>query len=137
MAVIALTHDDPAAVRGIYILMEPTARYVLLPFAAASLVTGVIHSLGTHWGIFRHYWVIVKLILTAVATLILLVYMETFQAMALTASDLRADIESVRNASPLLHAVLALLVLVAATFLAIFKPEGLTRYGWRKIHERI
>ena len=126
MAVIALTHDDTAVVRGFYVLMEPTARYALLPLAAASLVSGVILSIGTDWGIFRHHWVIVKLVLTAVATFILLIYMQTFEMMALNASDMLADIESVRNASPLLYSVLALIVLLAATFLAIFKPEGMT-----------
>jgi hypothetical protein len=134
LSVTALSFEDPVVVRSIYVLMEPTARYVLLPFAAASLLTGVVQSLGTHWGIVRHYWVIVKLVLTAVATLILLVYKQTFHAMALTAGDLNSDIESVRNASPLLHSTLAVIVLVTATALAIFKPHGLTRYGWRRIH---
>jgi hypothetical protein len=42
----------------------------------------------------------------------------------------------VRNASPALHGALALLVLLLATVLAVYKPRGMTRYGWRKQHEQ-
>jgi hypothetical protein len=42
----------------------------------------------------------------------------------------------VRNASPRLHAALALLVLLVATTLAVYKPRGMTPYGWRKQHEQ-
>jgi hypothetical protein len=42
------------------------------------------------------------------------------------------DGSAIRNPSPLLHAVLALALLVVALVLAIHKPRGLTLYGWRK-----
>ena len=45
-----------------------------VPLALASLVTGIISSLGTTWGLFRYYWVLVKLGLTSLATLALLVH---------------------------------------------------------------
>jgi hypothetical protein len=35
----------------------------------------------------------------------------------------------------MLHAALALRVLLVATTLAVYKPRGMTRYGWRKQHE--
>jgi hypothetical protein len=38
----------------------------------------------------------------------------------------------VRNASPLLHAVAALLLLLVATTLAVYKPRGMTPYGRRR-----
>jgi hypothetical protein len=56
--------------------------------------------------------------------------------MAGVAADPSADLAVVRNASPLLHAALALLVLLAATVLAVYKPQGLTPYGWRKQREQ-
>ncbi len=34
----------------------------------------------------------------------------------------------------MLHASLALLLLLVATTLAVYKPRGMTRYGWRKQH---
>ena len=44
----------------------------VVPMALASLVTGVPQSLGTTWGPFRHYWVVVELVVALVATGVLL-----------------------------------------------------------------
>jgi hypothetical protein len=105
--------------------MEPAARMVLVPLAFASLLTGIVQSLGSAWGLFRHYWVLFKLALTMLATLVLLTYMETFRGMARAAADPAADLATVRSASPALHAVLALLVLATTTVLAVYKPRGM------------
>jgi hypothetical protein len=56
--------------------------------------------------------------------------------MAGVAADPSADLGVVRNASPRLPAALARLVLLVATVLAVYKPRGMTRYGWRKQHEQ-
>ena len=62
--------------------------------------------------------------------------METFSFMAGVAADPNAELGVVRNASPALHAGAALLLLVVATTLAVYKPRGVTRYGRRKQHEQ-
>src|SRR5688500_14178347 len=77
LAVIGVTKQDAPTVRGVYLVMQPTAWYVLVPLAFASLLTGIVMSLGTTWGLFRHYWVLVKFGLTVFATIILLIYMRT------------------------------------------------------------
>jgi hypothetical protein len=92
----------------------------------------IVQSLGTTWGLLRHYWVIFKLLINLFATLILLSYTNTFSSLADVAADPRADLGMVRNPSPALHAVLALLLLLAATVLAVYKPRGVTPYGQRK-----
>ncbi len=132
LAVVGLTSQDAQTVRGAYLVMEPTARLVLVPLAFASLLTGLVQSLGTPWGLVRHYWVLFKLLITVVATIVLLMYMETFRVMAGVAADPSAELGVVRNVSPMLHAALALLGLVVATVLAVYKPRGMTRYGRRK-----
>jgi uncharacterized membrane protein len=131
-AVIGLTAQDPQTVRGAYLVMEPAAWFVLVPLAFASLVTGIVQGLGTAWGLFRHYWVLFKLLITVFATVILLMYMQTFRFMARMAADPSADLGLVRNPSPVIHAVLALVLLLVAAVLAVYKPRGMTRYGWRK-----
>jgi hypothetical protein len=135
LAIVGLTGHDAQVVRGAYLVMEPAAWFVLVPLAVASLLTGVVQALGTTWGLFRHYWVVFKLAITVVATVVLLVYMETFALMADVAADQSADLGAVRNPSPLLHAAAAILLLLAATALAIYKPRGRTRYGRRKQYE--
>jgi hypothetical protein len=136
LAVIGLTSQDAQTVRGAYLVMEPAAWFVLVPLAFASLLTGIVQSLGTTWGLFRHYWVLFKLLITVFATTVLLIYMGTFSFMASVAADPSADLGAVRNVSPGLHAGLALLALLVATVLAVYKPHGVTPYGRRKEREQ-
>ena len=132
LSIVGLTSNDEETVRGAYLVMEPAAWYVLVPLAFASLATGLIQSLGTTWGLFRYYWVLAKLLINVFATIVLLIYMETFDVLSHVAADRSAELDEVRNVSPALHALAALLLLLAATALAVFKPRGMTRYGWRK-----
>src|SRR5215218_10297106 len=76
LAVVDLTSQDAQTARGAYLVMEPAAWLGLVPLALASLITGIIQSLGTTWGLFRHYWVLFKLLLNLLATTVLLAYME-------------------------------------------------------------
>jgi hypothetical protein len=78
-----------------------------------------------------------KLGITVFCTAILLIYMGTFRQMASIAADPTMDLQHVRNASPLLHAVLALMLLLAATWLGVYKPFGVTPYGSRRMGERL
>lgn len=135
VAIIGVMHDDAQVVRGAYLVMKPAAWLVLVPLAFASLLTGAVQALVTPWGVFRHYWVVFKLVITAFITIVLLIYMETFGLMAAVAADPDAPLAAIRNPSPVIHAVLALIALLAATVLAVYKPLGVTRYGWRKQHE--
>jgi hypothetical protein len=105
---------------------------VLVPLAHASLASGVVLSLGTTWGLVRHYWVVLKLLITAFSTIILLIYMTTFREMAGLAADSMAPLANVRNPSPVVHAILASMLLVVTTLLGIYKPLGLTPYGRAK-----
>lgn len=100
LAMVGTTSQDPATVRGVYLVMEPAAWYVLVPLAFASLLTGIVQSLGTPWGLFRHYWVLFKLLINVVATGVLLIYTGTFRSMARMAADLEAPLSSIRNFSP-------------------------------------
>jgi hypothetical protein len=136
VAVIGFASDDPVKVRGAYLLMAPAAWFVLVPLAHASLFSGIVLSLGTTWGLFRYYWVVAKLGMTMFATVMLLIYMGTFRQMAGVAADPVMELATVRNASPIVHAILALVLLVAATVLGVYKPFGLTAYGERRPEEQ-
>jgi len=133
LAVIGLTSDDEVTVRGVYLVMAPAAWFVLVPLAHASLLSGIALSLGTAWGLFRHYWVALKLLITAFSTIVLMIYMGTFRQMAGVAADPIVELGLVRNPSPVVHASLALVLLLVATILGIYKPFGMTPYGRRKV----
>ena len=132
LALIGLTSQHEPTVRGAYLVMAPAAWFVLVPLAHASLLSGIAIALGSRWGLLRHYWVASKLLLTLFATIILLIYMGTFRQMAGVAGDPAVELGLVRNPSPVVHAVLALILLVAATLLGVYKPFGMTPYGRRK-----
>lgn len=126
LAVLGLASADPSTVRGAYLVMRPTGTFVLVPLAVASLTTGVLSSIGTSWGLVKHYWVLIKLLITAASTLVLVLYLQTFQLLAETAADRTIPLEAVRDFSPALHSGLALLALVVTTVLAVYKPKGTT-----------
>ena len=112
-----------------------TGWYVIVPLALAALLTGLVMALGTPWGLFRHYWVLITFVLTVFATVILLLHMPTVSSLADVARE--ADGATLGGlGGDLLHAGGGLLVLLVITVLNVYKPRGLTPYGWRKQHER-
>jgi hypothetical protein len=82
LAIAALATDDEQTMRGIYLALDVTGWFALVPLSLASLATGLIQGLGTKWGLFRYWWVVVKLIITVVAVIVLLMYTQTLGALA-------------------------------------------------------
>ena len=137
LAVVGLVGRDPQTVRGAYLAMELTGSFVLVPLSFASLLTGLVQALGTAWGLFRHYWVVIKLLINVVATVLLLVHMQVASHVAdAAAREALAGGDLMGMWVQLLaDAAAALLVLIVAVTLSVYKPKGLTRYGWRRQHK--
>ncbi|HEX9563460.1 MAG TPA: hypothetical protein VF981_05805 [Gemmatimonadaceae bacterium] len=129
LASVGLASPDEVTVRAVYLAMEPAAGLVLMPLALSSLVTGLVLAWGTSWGLVRHYWVLFKLGINVFCVALLWMYMETFRVLARAAADRTIDLDAVRSASPVLHAVLALALLLVAMVLAVYKPKGTTPFG--------
>jgi hypothetical protein len=139
LAVAGLTSQEAQMVRAAYVAMALTGWFVIVPLSLASLLTGLVQSLGTPWGLFRHYWVLFKLLINVFATIVLLMYMPTLDYFAGLGADTTlsaGDLRVLRDPSPVLHASLALLLLLVATTLGVYKPRGMTPYGRRKQHEQ-
>lgn len=128
IAIVALSSDDPATVRGAYLVLEPAAWFVLLPLALASLATGLVQSLVSPWGLVRHYWVLFKLFINVFATVLLVLYLGTLDELAALAAR-EAHIARVDAVSVALHSAAALALLIVATVLAVYKPRGVTPFG--------
>lgn len=128
----ATTSGDASTVRAAYAAMELVAVYAIVPLAAAALLSGIVIALGTRWGLLRHYWVVISLLLTGVATAVLVVQLPTISALADLAAD-PATPEEQLQALPgtLLHSVGGLLILLVVLVLNVAKPRGVTRHGWR------
>jgi hypothetical protein len=138
LAITGVTYQDEQMVRAAYLAMPSIVRFVVVPLAFASLLTGLIQSLGTAWGLFRHYWVLVKLLFTVFAAIVLLLKMELIDYAARLATETALSHADLREAGIQLvvHAAGGLLVLLVPMVLSIYKPPGTTRYGWRKQFEQ-
>jgi hypothetical protein len=110
------------------------ATYVILPLAIAALVFGMLQSLVSPYGLFRHYWVVIKLALTLLVLAVLLLQLPNIRAMA-EATPMELARDNGGRASLVLHAAAGMGPLLLATALSVLKPQGLTKYGWRK-HQR-
>ena len=133
--VVALATRNGEMARSAYLSMNIIGLYAVVPLSLGALASGLVQSLGTHWGLLRHYWVVAKLLLTILAVYALLMHQfaTVTHAERLASADSRAvglnaqlrslGMEILGDASG------GLLVLLVITTLAVYKPWGLTRYG--------
>jgi hypothetical protein len=138
LAIAGLTSPDAELVRASYVAMNFTYRTAVIPLGLASLATGMIPSLGTEWGLLRHYWIVAKLLLTLPAVGLMLVHLQpvAYAARAASATTLSGDDLTGLRVQLIVYAVAALFVLLTATGLSTFKPRGRTRYGARRLAAR-
>ena len=142
LSIAGLTSHDAEVVRGAYLSMDLISRFVVIPMCFAALATGLLQALGTPWGLFLYYWILLKFGLALFATIALLIHQ--FAVMAVAAKRVSgAAAETLFSAdfgplkTELVRAPsLAILLLLVVTTLGVYKPWGLTRYGRRKQQER-
>lgn len=136
LSIAGLLSDDDDIVRGAYVAMNLIGFFVLVPLSFAALTTGLINAIGSQWGLFRHYWIVAKFLLTIVATALLLLHQ--YSAVAEAARRvLDAAAGTLPSAGRLgtqlvVDASLAILTLLTTAAIAVYKPRGLTGYGRRK-----
>ena len=130
------TSGDPTVLRGAWVAMGLIASWVVVPLAAASVLTGLVMALGTKWGLFRHWWVLISFLLTVGATGVLLSETRVISDSASLAADSSTTTDQLLALpSTLPHSVGGLVVLLTVQVLNIYKPQGLTPYGWRRLQE--
>ena len=134
LGIAAVGAGNAQTVQAAWIAMEIIGWYVLVPLAIGSLLTGLLMALGTKWGLFRYYWVLAAFILTTLATIVLLLHMPDVSAIANAVRTAQPD-EVNDYGGDLVHAGLALALLLAIQVLNLYKPPGVTPYGWRKNNE--
>lgn len=136
LSIAGLASRDSGVVRSSYVAMNLIGQFIIVPLSIASLATGLVQSLGTHWGLFRHYWVATKFVLTTGATILLLLHQFTAvsgAARRVSESALGA-LPDVGRLGPQLvgDASLAVVTLLVTTTLSVYKPWGMTSYGRRE-----
>ena len=140
LAITAFTSRDAQMVRAAYFAMELIGWFVIVPCSLAALLTGLVQSLATDWGLFRHYWILAKFFLTVGGITILLMHIPVVSRISGVATETRlldAALAKVPNATFVIHAGGGFAVLLAATTLSVYKPLGLTPYGRRRMSQPV
>lgn len=137
LAWVGLSSPDPQHVRAAYVAGAMITWRIIVPLSFASVLTGLIVSLGTAWGLFRHYWVLIKFVITIFATAVLMIHTQPVDHMSrmAAATDLAPGDLLGARVQLVVASGAAVLALLTTTALSIYKPRGLTRYGWRAQHE--
>jgi hypothetical protein len=125
--------SDQALSRAAFVGMDLIGRWVLVPLSLGALASGIVQSIGTKWGLLRHYWVLVKLLLTVAATAVLLLHQftaveEAARVAMQTAVEVSGPLRRF-GIQLLADAGLAAVVLAIITVIAIYKPWGLTPFA--------
>ncbi|MEV0275122.1 DUF2269 domain-containing protein [Streptomyces sp. NPDC050610] len=125
----ALTRS-PATAAAAYRAMKIFGDWLIIPISLLSLVSGLVLSLGTTWGIARYRWVYTKFWLTLVATgasiFALRVTIDAAASAVATGPDAGAAAPSLVAAPSV-----ALTLYVFMTAISVLKPWGLTARGRR------
>lgn len=127
------SHED-RLVSSAYVAMSLVGWRVVVPLGLASLLTGLVQSLGSAWGLFRHYWVLLKFVMTVIATGLLLLRINLATHLSEIASGARLPPTHWHGMrlSIVADSAAAIALLTVNVTLSVFKPKGLTPYGQRK-----
>lgn len=131
LGVAGATSRNVQTVHATAIAMQVITAFVIVPLAIASPLSGIVQSLGTGWGLFRHWWVLMKVFITIPSTaILLLVHLRPIDRLGDAAAHLPSTQLARLQVQPTLESGVALMVLLVATVLSTYKPVGRTPF-WR------
>ena len=134
LLVAGLVTGNPALRHSAFTFMHVYDLAVMIPLGYLALITGVLLSVGTNWGLLKHWWIVVKLVLTVAVLVFAGVFTSgwVLEAVARTARDPMADLDML--AVQLVANVAAFnIVFWMNTTISVFKPWGPTPRGERKL----
>ena len=134
LLVAGLVTRNPALRHSAFTFMHVYDLAVMIPLGYLALITGVLLSVGTNWGLLKHWWIVVKLVLTVAVLVFAGVFTSgwVLEAVAITARDPMADLDML--AVQLVANVAAFnIVFWMNTTISVFKPWGPTPSGERKL----
>ncbi|MZD04252.1 DUF2269 domain-containing protein [Streptomyces sp. SID5785] len=127
LAVTATTTGSGPAVEASARAMKLFADWLVIPLALLTLLSGLLLSLGTPWGLARHRWVYVKFWLTLATTAASIFALRpgVNEAVTTLASGHGLDRPTDLLAGP----IVSLTSYVFMIAISVLKPWGLTRRG--------
>lgn len=135
LTITGLTTSDAdrqhAALQALGILGD----LLLIPISLTAFVTGLLLAVGTRWGLFRHWWIVVKFVLTLIAVVLIPVSLlpgihDVVATVSATEPGTLADLDAA--ASDLLAAgVVSTTMYTVNVVLSVLKPRRRTKFGSR------
>lgn len=126
LGIAALTAATDVPPETVYRVMDLVGGTVIPPLAVATLLTGLVLSLLTPWGLVRHWWVVVKTVLglAVIVTAVSLTDAWLHQAITPTGGSAGARL--------VVTSAVHLAMLTFATVISVDKPGGRTPRGRRR-----
>lgn len=128
LLITARTTNDATLVVSGFNAIRMIVPVAVPPLSLGILVTGLLLGLGTPWGLVRYWWVLVKLILSLVMTILVFVSLvpavnsiAVLSTTPMSADAVRASLGSLPT-QLMFPPVVSFLMLGVATILSIFKP---------------
>ncbi|MFI6377367.1 DUF2269 domain-containing protein [Streptomyces sp. NPDC050546] len=125
----AATTGSAVTVEASVRAMKLFADWLLLPVAFLTLLSGLVLSLGTAWGLARHRWVYTKFWLTLATTTATVFALRPGVNYAVTTVAAGGPLPDAGDV--LMGPVVSLSAYVFMTVISLLKPWGLTRRGRR------
>ncbi|MCE7988771.1 MAG: hypothetical protein DYG89_47050 [Caldilinea sp. CFX5] len=130
LSLIGMLTEDVELRHAAYAFMHIFDLALVIPLVVLSISSGLLVSLGTPWGLFQYWWVVIKLLIS-LGIVGFATVQENFWVRGLaeqTAQNRAAALGSVPlNLSVCMVAFFAALWI--ATVLSIYKPWGRTQWG--------
>ncbi|GIH11132.1 hypothetical protein Rhe02_91990 [Rhizocola hellebori] len=104
----------------VYPAMGLIGTALLTPLVVVAWVFGLLSSLLTPWGVFKHWWVTVKLVATTILTVLVLFVLGPTLRLAATGAALGPEAREQLLAAPIVQTV----ALIVITVLSTYKPWG-------------
>ncbi|PYI53865.1 hypothetical protein [Paenibacillus flagellatus] len=128
--ITAAATSDPRVFQACYTVMLVLARSSVRASTIGAVVTGVLLSVLTHWGLVRYYWIIAKELLTLLSIGVGLVGIYVWSLRAFELSE-TAGMNALHDPGFLANRLylftgvaLQIVSLVALLALSVFKPWG-------------
>ena len=123
-AILGFTATDAETAQSVYVSMDRIALLVVLPTVLSALLSGLVEGFITHYGVFRQTWVRTKLVLTAVALIVLVAKIPLIgRAVRIVRLEIPVPEIHFVGLQLLVHSAGGLAVLLAALALSVYKPN--------------
>jgi hypothetical protein len=137
LSITAANTSDEGVLKACYLSMHILAKTSIRASTIGALVTGILLSVLTHWGLFKYYWIIAKEGLMIFSILLGPIGMEawTLKAVTLTSAEglvaLNNPAFTVNSGQFWTGIILQILSIGGMFVISVFKPWGPRKQKYR------